>query len=88
MLDAPFNHTSYDCELASQGVSLIKPGVDPLTQTRNAEARFFSHGDLFNIANNNYCIRASSASDIAPLAQIESSLAALFAPGIRQSVSA
>lgn len=66
MLDAPFNHTSYDVELADQGVALIKPGADPLTQIRNAEARFFSHGDLFNIGNNNYCSRASSASDIAP----------------------
>ncbi len=66
MLDAPFNHTSYDVELANQGVQLIKPGADPLTQIRSAEARFFSHGDLFNIANNNYCIRAASAADIAP----------------------
>ena len=66
MLDAPFNHTSYDAELAQKGVDLIKPGSRSTTQIRNAEARFFSHGDLFNIANNNYCIRASSASDIAP----------------------
>lgn len=66
MLDAPFNHTSYDCELADQGVTLIKPGVDPLTEIRNSEARFYSHGDLFNIANNNYCTRAASATDIAP----------------------
>ncbi len=66
MLDAPFNHTSYDCELAQQGVDLIKPGSTPTTEIRSAEARFYSHGDLFNYANNNYCIRASSASDIAP----------------------
>ena len=66
MLDAPFNHSSYDVELAQKGVDLIKPGSTTTTQIRNAEARFFSHGDLFNIANNNYCIRASSASDVAP----------------------
>ncbi|MBA3961668.1 MAG: hypothetical protein H0X40_07190 [Chthoniobacterales bacterium] len=66
MLDAPFNHTSYDVELADQGVALIKPGSTSLTQIRSAEARFFSHGDLFNIANNNYCTRAASATDIAP----------------------
>lgn len=66
MLDAPFNHTSYDAELASQGVNLIKPGANPTDQIRNSEARFYSRGDLFNIANNNYCLRASSASNIAP----------------------
>jgi len=66
MLDAPFNHSSYDAELAQKGVDLIKPASTTTTQIRNAEARFYSHGDLFNIANNNYCIRASSASDIAP----------------------
>jgi hypothetical protein len=66
MLDAPFNHTSYDSELADKGVELIKPGATSSTEIRNAEARFFSHGDLFTYANNNYCIRAASASDIAP----------------------
>ena len=28
MLDAPFNHTSYDVELAQKGVDLIKPGAE------------------------------------------------------------
>jgi hypothetical protein len=66
MLDAPFNHTSYDVELAQKGVELIKPGSTTTTQIRNVEGRFFSKGDLFNIANNNYCIRASGAANIAP----------------------
>ena len=68
MLDAPFNHSSYDAELASQGVALIRPGASPTDEIRgaNGDARFYSHGDLFNIANNNYCARAASASDIAP----------------------
>lgn len=66
MLDAPFNHTSYDAELAGQGVTLIKPGANPTDQIRNSEARFYSRGDLFNIANNDYCQRASIASNIAP----------------------
>ena len=66
MLDAPFNHSSYDAELAQQGVTLLKPGASPTDQIRNSEARFYSRGDLFNIANNNYCARASSASNIAP----------------------
>ena len=66
MLDAPFNHTAYDVELAQKGVELIKPGSSPTTEIRSAEGRFFSKGDLFNIANNNYCIRASGAANIAP----------------------
>ncbi len=66
MLDAPFNHTSYDAELAQQGVNLLKPGANSTDQIRNSEARFYSKGDLFNIANNNYCQRSSGATTIAP----------------------
>jgi alpha amylase-like protein len=66
MLDAPFNHTSYDAELAQQGVTLIKPGANTTDQIRNVEGRFYSHGDIFNASNNNYCARAAGASDIAP----------------------
>ncbi len=66
MLDAPFNHTSYDSELAQQGVNLFKPGGSATGEIRANEARFFSQGDLFNIANNNYCTRASGAGNIAP----------------------
>ena len=86
MLDAPFNHTSYDAELAQKGVELIKPGSTTTTQIRNAEARFFSHGDLFNIANNNYCIRASGAARHRPgagpqrLRKIRRHLRHLFRP--------
>lgn len=66
MLDAPFNHTSYDAELAQQGVDLFKPGAGATDQIRNSEARFYSRGDLFNFGNNNYCSRASGSGNIAP----------------------
>ncbi len=66
MLDAPYNHTSYDAELAQLGTTLLKPGASPTDQIRNAEARFYSRGDIFNFSNNNYCLRASSSMNIAP----------------------
>ncbi|MDQ6623954.1 MAG: alpha-amylase family glycosyl hydrolase, partial [Verrucomicrobiota bacterium] len=66
MLDAPYNHTSYDAELAPPGLDLFKPGANPTDEIRNQEARLFSHGDLFNVSNDNYCQRAATASDIAP----------------------
>ena len=58
MLDAPFNHTSYDAELAQEGVDLISPGSSPTDQIRNKEARFYS-------LSNSYYDRASSAANIA-----------------------
>ena len=42
MLDAPFNHTAFDVELAQKGVDLFSNGSTPTTEIRNAEARFFS----------------------------------------------
>ncbi len=64
MLDVPFNHTSYDCELANSGVYYFggtgNPGNWQATdEIRNREARFYS-------AAGNYCTRASSASNVAP----------------------
>ena len=58
MLDAPFNHTSYDAELAQEGVNLISPGSQPTDQIRNKEGRFFS-------LSNSYYDRASGAGNIA-----------------------
>ncbi|MFL6516314.1 MAG: hypothetical protein ACJ8M1_14940 [Chthoniobacterales bacterium] len=66
MLDAAFNHTAYDAELAQPGVTLIKPGALPTDEIRAKEARFFSYGDIFNVYNNQYCQRSPDASHIAP----------------------
>jgi hypothetical protein len=61
MLDAPFNHTAFDVELAQQGVGLFQPDGQtwsPYDEIRNRDARFFS-------ADGNYGNRASSAANIA-----------------------
>lgn len=61
MLDAPFNHTSFDVELAQQGVDLFQPDGatwSPYDEVRNRDARFFS-------ADGDYGNRASSAANIA-----------------------
>jgi len=43
MLDAPFNHTSYDVELASLGQTFWgNGGTNANTEIRNTEARFFA----------------------------------------------
>ena len=57
MLDAAFNHTAYDCELAARGVAYFG-GTSPTQEIRNVEARFYS-------LNGNYCSRAYDASSIA-----------------------
>lgn len=62
MLDAPFNHTAFDVELAPAGVELFQPDGQtwsPTDEIRNREARFFSQAG-------NYGNRASSAANIAP----------------------
>lgn len=62
MLDAPFNHTAFDVELAQAGVDLLEPDGQTWSVTdeiRNREARFFS-------LDGNYGNRASSSSNIAP----------------------
>ena len=61
MLDAPFNHTSYDTEMGNNGVNLFAPSNGSAAYTsemRNVEARFFSQ-------SGDYALRASSASNIA-----------------------
>lgn len=61
MLDAPFNHTAFDVELAQIGVDLFQPDGSTWSKTdeiRNSEARFFSK-------DGNYDQQASSSLDIA-----------------------
>jgi glycosidase len=61
MLDAPFNHTAFDVELAQAGVDLFQPDGQTWSKTdeiRNRDARFFS-------LDGNYGNRASNASNIA-----------------------
>ncbi len=57
MLDAPFNHTSYDTELAGIGQMLFGGG-SPNSEIRNTEARFFAR-------TNAYDMRAFDAGSIA-----------------------
>lgn len=57
MLDAPFNHTSYDVELAALGQSYFG-GASPTQEIRNTEARFFARSGAYDL-------RASSAGNIA-----------------------
>ena len=71
MLDAPFNHTAFDVELAQQGVSLFQPDGSTWNQydeIRNRVSKFFSRD--YDTANNpggeNYGDRATSSTDIAP----------------------
>ena len=58
MLDAPFNHTSFDCELAAKGVTYFFSGAAPTDEIRNREGRFYSR-------SGNYAQRASGAGNIA-----------------------
>jgi hypothetical protein len=60
MLDAPFNHTSFDTEMGNNGVNLFAPssGAAYTDQIWNVEARFFS-------LSGDYALRASSASNVA-----------------------
>ena len=58
MLDAPFNHTAFDVELAAKGVELFSSGSVATDEIRNKEARFFS-------LDGDYGERASSAANIA-----------------------
>ncbi len=57
MLDAPFNHTSYDTELAALGQTLFGGG-SPTQEIRNTEARFFARSGAYDL-------RASGAGNIA-----------------------
>ncbi len=57
MLDAPFNHTSYDSELATLGQTYFGGG-SATDEVRNTEARFFARTDAYDM-------RAFSAGSIA-----------------------
>jgi hypothetical protein len=59
MLDAAFNHTSWDAELDASGVYYFAPTNAPTDQFRNCEARFYSRTDAYDM-------RASGTSSIAP----------------------
>ena len=62
MLDAPFNHTGFDCELGPVGVALLQPDGQSWAATdeiRDRDPRFFSRA-------NDYCQRATSSADVAP----------------------
>jgi hypothetical protein len=62
MLDAPFNHTAFDVELAQQGVDLFQPDGQtwsPTDEIRDRNVKFFSR-------EGNYGNRATSISNIAP----------------------
>ncbi|MCX6896709.1 MAG: alpha-amylase family glycosyl hydrolase [Verrucomicrobia bacterium] len=64
MLDAAFNHTAYDCELAASGVfywgGAGNPGNWQATdEIRNREARVYSRTDAYDM-------RATGTGDIAP----------------------
>ncbi len=58
MLDAPFNHTAWDAELAANGAQYFTSGAPATDEIRNREARFFSR-------SGNYAQRASGAGNIA-----------------------
>ena len=59
MLDAPFNHTSYDVELAGLGQTFWgNVGSSAASEIRNVEARFFSRSGAYDL-------RASVAGNIA-----------------------
>ncbi len=60
MLDAVFNHTSFDAEFGLNGTSLFSPssGAGYTSVIENAEARFYSNAS-------DYALRASGASSVA-----------------------
>jgi glycosidase len=58
MLDEPFNHSAWDCELDAAGTNYFAPTAQPANLIANAEARFYSR-------TNEYDQRASSAATVA-----------------------
>ena len=58
MLDEPFNHSAYDCELDASGVNYFATNAAPTDEIRQREARFYS-------LNGNYCSRAYDSNSIA-----------------------
>jgi hypothetical protein len=59
MLDAAFNHSSWDCELDASGAYYFATNAAPTSQIRSNEARFYSRTDAYDM-------RASSSGNIAP----------------------
>jgi glycosidase len=59
MLDEPFNHTAWDCELDAAGTNYFAPTNQPADLIAGAEARFFSRAG-------EYDQRAFSAASVAP----------------------
>jgi hypothetical protein len=68
MLDAPFNHTAYDCEVSTQGLTLFSEaglntsGWNATDQIKNRDARFYSSAGSAGIK---YAVPANSATDVA-----------------------
>jgi glycosidase len=58
MLDEPFNHSAYDCELDASGVNYFATNAAPTDEIRDREARVYS-------LNGNYCSRAYDSNSIA-----------------------
>lgn len=67
MLDAPFNHTAYDCELDEEGLALLAAagvstgGWSATDKIKDREARFYSK----NNSGSQYAGPASSAANVA-----------------------
>lgn len=68
ILDAPFNHSAYDCELDQTGIDLLTAagfntsGWSPTDKIKDHEARFYSSNGGAGTA---YSVPASSAGDVA-----------------------
>jgi len=68
ILDAPFNHTAWDCEVSSQGLTLFTEaglntsGWNATDKIKDREVRFYSSNGASGTA---YSVPANSASDIA-----------------------
>ena len=58
MLDEPFNHTAWDCELDNAGTNYFAPGANPTNVIMNVEARVYSRAS-------EYDQRANSAASVA-----------------------
>jgi glycosidase len=48
MLDEPFNHTSWDCELDNAGTNYFAPGANPTNVIMNSEARVYSRSGEYD----------------------------------------
>lgn len=68
ILDAPFNHSAYDCEIDQSGIDLLTAagfntsGWSPTDKIKDHEARFYSSSGGAGTA---YSVPANSAADVA-----------------------